>query len=156
MKPKQRKRELAKLYSEIPTFKCVEGCTACCGPTPSTKEERRAAPLLAHAYSQVENFVNESVLSWCSTCPYARPGNGCAIYADRPFLCRLFGTSEDPKLTCTKGCGPEKKFTQRQTDQLMLRYLRLFTPDDVQNNLRLTAAWQQKYDQEPDIARELP
>jgi uncharacterized protein len=153
MKAKQERRELEKLYAEIPKFKCIEGCTDCCGPVPATRDEKRLAPLLKGAVEQVENFVDESILSWCASCPYARPGHGCAIYNDRPLLCRLFGTSESPDLTCRHGCHSEKQFTVAQTNRLMARYLKLFSPEDRQEQYRLHLAWQKKYEQEPELPR---
>src|SRR5258708_28093736 len=44
MKPKQERRCLRELYAQIPTFKCIEGCTDCCGPVAASREERRAHP----------------------------------------------------------------------------------------------------------------
>jgi Fe-S-cluster containining protein len=34
-------------------------------------------------------------------CPYVVGGGGCAIYEDRPFLCRLYGNT--PELACPHG-----------------------------------------------------
>ncbi len=35
------KTKLKKLYSKIPEFKCVEGCTDCCGPVPLSEYEQK-------------------------------------------------------------------------------------------------------------------
>ena len=37
-------------------------------------------------------------------CPYLGK-NGCEVYAERPLICRLFGTT--PKLACPHGKRPE-------------------------------------------------
>jgi uncharacterized protein len=135
MKPKQEKRELKNLYDlidQMPKFECIPGCTDCCGPVPSSREEIRRAPMLANALDRLQTLVDEEVLGWCATCDYARPGHGCAIYEDRPFVCRLFGVSEDPKLTCVHGRGSSKKFTIEQTHLLVNRYLKIVCADPQQ------------------------
>lgn len=151
MKAKEERRELKKLYDLIPKFKCIEGCTDCCGPVPASREEKRKAPLLAGTADQIENLVDENVIAWCAMCPYARPEHGCAIYEDRPFICRLFGTSEHPHLTCHHGCGSEKKFTLEQTAQLTARYMKLYTAEEHAEHQQMVRAWQKKYTQEPEL-----
>lgn len=158
MKAKQERRELKKLYDLIPTFKCIEGCTDCCGPVMATREEMKKGPQLKVVADRIESLVNDKVLSWCATCPYARPGHGCAIYEDRPFICRLFGTTEDPMLTCTHGYGSEKKFTIAQSTALTNRYLNLIKddPEAVAIMERLNVAFHKKAEQEQWNACDLP
>ena len=38
------------------------------------------------------------------SCPHLGE-NGCQVYAERPLVCRLFGTT--PRLACPKGKRPE-------------------------------------------------
>ena len=151
MKPKQERRELQKLYDLIPKFKCIEGCTDCCGPVPASREEKRHAPRLAETAAIIENLVDQNIVNWCSACVYARPGHGCAIYEHRPFICRLFGTSEDPKLQCHHGYHSEKQFTVQQTTDLILRYFRLLSQEDRAEYARMSEAWNKKMAQEPEI-----
>jgi uncharacterized protein len=116
MKSKQEKRELAELYSMIPAtdLPCVEGCSDCCGPVPASREELRRGPKLFDA------------LISCSSCPYVvKNGGGCAIYDDRPFMCRLFGASEEPQMQCPHGRGASRKLSVAATRDLTRRYLRL-------------------------------
>lgn len=80
---------LEKLYAQIPTFKCVPGCTACCGPVPFAKCE----------WDRIEDKRKSTGLK----CPYAG-ANGCDIYEKRPLVCRLFGTFDG--LPCPNGCRP--------------------------------------------------
>lgn len=144
MKPKQERRELRRLYSRIPTFKCVDGCTDCCGPVPVTREEhRQGAQLLspeltgqlvdimnAGGASSEELKASPELTQWaknmgaCLKCPYVLAnGGGCAIYDNRPFLCRLFGTV--PRMPCPHGAGPERMLSIADERELMRDYLKL-------------------------------
>lgn len=142
MKPKEERRALKRLYSQIPTFKCRPGCSDCCGPVVASKQEQEVAPFLrswedtmslidilktgATAQELVAGPLLANAMSGCNSCPYVvQGGGGCAIYDDRPFLCRLFGASEDPWLTCPHGCGPAKKLTLEQTQKLYHQYIKL-------------------------------
>jgi uncharacterized protein len=142
MKPKEERRALKRLYDQIPTFKCRPGCSDCCGPVVGTKQERALAPFLNSLKDTISLIdvlrrggasqelaagpLLANALQGCSTCPYVvENGGGCAIYDDRPFLCRLFGASEEKWMTCPHGCGPEKKLSVEQTQKLFHQYLRL-------------------------------
>lgn len=46
---------------------------------------------------------HEAVLAELN-CPHLG-SNGCQVYADRPLICRLFGTT--PRLACPNGKRPE-------------------------------------------------
>lgn len=99
-----------RLYKKIPAFKCKEGCTDCCGPVPFSNWE----------WEQIEDKRKATTL----TCPYA-VGGKCEIYGQRPLICRLFGAVDDERLRCPHGCGPEKKLSQRQAEEIMKEYLRI-------------------------------
>jgi hypothetical protein len=144
MKPKQERRRLRELYAQIPTFQCIPGCTDCCGPVPSSREERRASPQLmdletVHDILEVlskggasaqELAVAPEITAWgksgadCLTCAYALEGTGCAIYDDRPFLCRLFGTV--PSMPCPHGRAPAQMLSLSDERRLVRSYLELF------------------------------
>ena len=149
MKPKEERRELRNLYDLIdrmPRFECIPGCTDCCGPVPGSREEARVAPLLDSAIDRLETLINSETLGWCATCSYAVPGVGCSIYEDRPLICRLFGVSEDPRLTCAHGRGAAKKFTLSQTRDIVNRYLKIVTADPERRAMyeRMTDLWKKK------------
>jgi hypothetical protein len=105
--------KLAALYAQIPAFTCLPGCTDCCGPVPFQRREwarvkdKRAAP---------DDRID---------CPY-ECASGCAIYAQRPFMCRLFGATDEPRLTCPHGCGPAQKLSAAEAHRLTNAYLALF------------------------------
>lgn len=103
-------KKLTKLYKKIPKFTCIEGCTDCCGPVPWSKSEWEA--------------IKDKRSAVGINCPYAN--NGCDIYDQRPFMCRLFGASDHPLLTCHRGCGPEKKLSDHETRRLTSQYKDIF------------------------------
>lgn len=115
------KTKLQRLYEAIPSFTCKPGCTACCGPVPFSREEMAAAQKHGHDHPV-------AVAPLTSSCGFAQKGQ-CAIYADRPFVCRLFGAVKDPLLACPFGCGPKKSLTAQQGEILTAKYHRIFEKD---------------------------
>lgn len=109
--------KIRKLYRQIPSFKCKEGCTDCCGPVPFAKSE----------WSLIIDKREPSIIRPLK-CPYSY-NNSCDIYSNRPFMCRLFGASEDPKLKCPHGCKPDKLLTKKQALKLTKKYQQLVNED---------------------------
>ena len=97
-----------KLYRKIPDFTCLPGCSDCCGPVPFAKEEWDAV-------ADKRNGVNV-------VCPYA-VGGRCECYRNRPFICRLYGASDD--LPCPRGFRPKVRLTVHETNRLMSKYREL-------------------------------
>jgi len=85
-----------KFFRErIPSFECKPGCHDCCGPVTTSTEEMARLPVKseeAHA-TALANF----------SCPHLGD-DGCQVYAERPLICRLFGTT--PRLACPNGMRP--------------------------------------------------
>ena len=106
----ERKKGFLDLYSQIPSFICIPDCTDCCGPVPFAKSEW--------------NRVKDKRQGGASLmCPYISPnGGGCEIYKQRPFICRLFGTSFFPPLRCPHGRGPLKMLSENKARQLTREY----------------------------------
>ncbi|MBS1141812.1 MAG: hypothetical protein H6R13_3265 [Proteobacteria bacterium] len=84
------------LRQRIPAFECVPGCHDCCGPVTASSEEMARLPLKTEA----EHAAALAELS----CPHLGK-KGCEVYAERPLVCRLFGTT--PRLACPNGKRPE-------------------------------------------------
>lgn len=97
--PRQTLRELRR---RIPAFACKTGCHDCCGPVTASSEEVSRLPRLSEA-------AHASALAELS-CPYLGP-QGCTVYAERPLICRLFGTT--PRLPCPEGCRPAEMIDAR-------------------------------------------
>jgi hypothetical protein len=102
---------LDDLYAQIPTFKCKPGCFDCCGPVPFSQEEADRIT------------IRRKQKGRC--CPFAS-ANGCEIYANRPFMCRMFGSTDDPLLQCPHGCGPIFPLSREAAQKLLDKYLRRF------------------------------
>ncbi len=75
-------------------FKCIEGCTECCGPVPFTAEQwkkfKSKACEGAKIYTLGERLcaIDENM-----KCALLKD-NRCAVYEDRPKLCKDFGLIE--------------------------------------------------------------
>ena len=88
-KPKRRKVSLPVL----PEMQCDKGCGECCGPVLCKQ----------HEYDRVVEYAQQNGIEpkrQGETCPWYQDG-GCKVYPVRPFICRLFGHSED--LVCSRG-----------------------------------------------------
>ncbi|MEW9899059.1 YkgJ family cysteine cluster protein [Chitinivorax sp. PXF-14] len=82
--------------TRIPDFECVPGCHDCCGPVTTSTVEMARLPVKTEA----EHAAALAALN----CPHLGEC-GCTVYAERPLICRLFGTT--PRLPCPHGRRPE-------------------------------------------------
>lgn len=88
--------QIIRFYRErIPTFECTPGCHDCCGPVTASSEEVARLPVK----SEAEHVAALAEYS----CPYLGE-KGCQVYAERPLICRLFGTT--PRMPCPNGKRP--------------------------------------------------
>jgi Fe-S-cluster containining protein len=105
-------RKLDDLRRRIPAFACIVGCHDCCGPVTASSEEMARLPVKSAA----EHAAALAELS----CPHLGE-HGCEVYAERPLICRLFGTT--PRLLCPNGQRPmamiDRK-TEREIDLFLL------------------------------------
>lgn len=108
---------LAAIYAKIPKFICKPGCTDCCGPVPFSKTEW--------------SVIKDKRTATCLDCPYSA-GGSCAIYENRPFLCRIFGASEEPRLRCPHGCKPVFPLSIEETKKLTAEYIQILRNDDAE------------------------
>jgi Fe-S-cluster containining protein len=98
------------LRRHIPDFACQPGCHDCCGPVTASSEEmarlpRKSAEAQARAMAEL-------------SCPHLGE-QGCQVYAERPLICRLFGTT--PRLACPNGRGPAT-MVEAGIEQQVLQY----------------------------------
>ena len=94
----------------IPAFACEPGCHDCCGPVTTSTEEMARLPVKTEA----EHAVALAALN----CPHLGAA-GCEVYAERPLICRLFGTT--PRLACPNGKRPAA-MTDPGVEQQIYRY----------------------------------
>ena len=59
-------------------------------------------------------------------CSYCVDGK-CAIYEKRPFICRIYGTSE---LLVCEDCEPERYLTAEETTELVHIYHELWKAEE--------------------------
>jgi len=85
----------------------VPGCHDCCGPITASSEEMARLPVISEA-------TRDAALAELN-CPHLG-ANGCQAYAERPLICRLFGTT--PKLACPNGKRPEVMIDPRIEQQI--------------------------------------
>lgn len=79
----------------IPSFECKPGCHDCCGPVTTSTWEMASLP--------VKSDAQHAAALADLRCPHLGD-NGCEVYAERPLICRLFGTT--PRLACPNGMRP--------------------------------------------------
>ena len=87
---------ITHLRKHIPSFECVPGCHDCCGPVTTSSEEMSRLPV------KTETEHTDALADF--NCVHLGP-NGCTVYAERPLICRLFGTTA--KMPCPNGRRPE-------------------------------------------------
>ncbi|MDD2788373.1 YkgJ family cysteine cluster protein [Methanoculleus sp.] len=104
-------RQKIRFFRErIPSFACTPGCHDCCGPVTTSSEEMSRLPVKTEA----EHAAALAELS----CPHLG-ANGCTVYAERPLICRLFGTT--PSLPCPNGQQP-LQMTDPQVEREIHRF----------------------------------
>ena len=101
-------RQKIKFFRErIPAFACKPGCHDCCGPVTASSEEMARLP--------VKSDAEHAAALADFSCPYLGD-NGCQVYAERPLICRLFGTT--PRLACPNGNRPAQMIAPRIEQQI--------------------------------------
>lgn len=121
---------LQSLYARIPAVVgCKTDCGGCCGPVPMIDQELAAIKhmIRPHEAGTLYEYAITPTKPDCLTCSYSTT-KGCAIYNDRPLLCRLFGASETPRMKCPYGAAAKKPLTEAETLQIMDDYRALSTP----------------------------
>jgi hypothetical protein len=103
-------QQIRFLRRRIPAFECIPGCHDCCGPVTVSSEEMARLPVKSEA-------AHTAALADLS-CPHLGE-TGCQVYAERPLICRLFGTT--PRLACPRGKRPATMIAP-QIEQQIHRY----------------------------------
>jgi hypothetical protein len=106
----EQRDQIRFLRSQIPSFDCVPGCHDCCGPVLTSSEEMSRLPRKSSSQRTA------ALASY--RCPHLSE-QGCTVYAERPLICRLFGTT--PRLPCPHGRRPAEMIDPR-IDALIQRF----------------------------------
>lgn len=97
-------KHLQEIYDSLPKIKCQGHCYPSCGVIPLYQVE-------------VDNIRNNGgevprTKEGSGKCLSLTSENKCAIYDQRPLVCRLFGMVK--KLPCPYGCYPDKWVSDKQ------------------------------------------
>lgn len=94
----EQETALRELWARIPAVECRGKCWDSCGAIQMTDPE--------HALTARGGFeiADSSYDGSGSLCPALTVLNTCAVYDDRPTICRLFGAAEN--MQCSQGCRP--------------------------------------------------
>lgn len=79
-------------------WKCKSGCSQCCGIVPidrwickihEGKQQRKVVEIIGDKNGEVYPFTEDG------KCVFLTPDNRCAIYDDRPDVCRQYGQCDE-------------------------------------------------------------
>lgn len=124
-------RALRMLYRDVPAVVgCKPGCGRCCGPVPWSPAERaRVAPRLPDdvvampAPGPNDGFLLLVRESHPTRCAALDDDKRCTVYDARPLMCRLFGATDAPQLTCAFGARAARPLTDTKARALCNRYV---------------------------------
>lgn len=109
--------QLDALYEQVPEVGCKGLCADACGPIKMGPLERlrtRRAGVRITPHQQAVRELRESDGEWfCDALKHGR----CAVYQDRPMICRLWGVSEG--LECPYGCRPTRTLPRAEAFALL-------------------------------------
>jgi hypothetical protein len=100
---------LLALYSKVPRLDCKRKCQEVCGPIGMGEAERR----------RMVFFASEPSLRADNVCGYLDDRRLCSVYAARPMVCRLWGTTK--RTRCPWGCEPERWLSNKEAGSLLRR-----------------------------------
>lgn len=104
--------ELERIYARLPRVACKGLCHDSCAIVPVFPMER----LRMEARSGVRYTLARD-----GHCGYLTPEKRCAVYAVRPYICRVYAATRDPLLRCPHGCQAERPLSEEDTVALHRR-----------------------------------
>jgi len=103
---------LDDIYQQIPSMKCKEGCSDCCGPVPFTDAE----------WEKVKDKPKRKA-DGSLKCQFLIDGI-CSIYGARPYICRIFGTTKGVELLeCPHDCRPLFPLPAERSEEMTNDYM---------------------------------
>jgi Fe-S-cluster containining protein len=119
--PKIPPKALLDIWEQIPKMvDCKGECVMSCGPVPASPTERKLMEERAgHSLGTDNNLM----------CNMLTEKGLCSVYAVRPMICRLWGTT--PKLKCPLGCKPERWLSDSECLEI---YRQIEQLDDDENS----------------------
>lgn len=135
---------LDELYASIPPVPCVPGCTDCCGPITMlpAEWERLGRPDAEALRLRRGNLVEvrkdargtligsgdvlaaqrDAAGRLTGDCLFAKE-DGCEVYENRPFICRLYATCF--QMPCRHGCHSHPQLPRARVRELTDEYRRM-------------------------------
>lgn len=101
---------LATIYASLPTLTCQRKCQAVCGPINPPPVERM------RILRRTRQSVGTSEVGG-TVCRLLEADGRCAVYEDRPMICRLVGLTHET--ACPHGCKPERWLSDDEAYQAM-------------------------------------
>lgn len=102
------KREIDKIYAELPSIACQGKCYDSCGPIAMSRVE----------WQRIIKRKGYEPRATSLTCPLL-VSNRCSVYQIRPLICRLWGVAEG--MECPWDCKPERYLTKVEAYDFLLR-----------------------------------
>lgn len=101
--PRERRYRIVDyVYAQIPDVGCKGLCQQCCDSIAmSATEQQRIRERHGRILPLAAGFPG-------GHCPALTAAGACSVYQDRPFICRLWGATEE--LRCPHGCVPADGF----------------------------------------------
>ncbi len=112
------KKELRRIYSKIPEFKCLDNCGKCCGPIYWSLAEE----IVIRDFLKKNGIEYRKARSFLDYCPYLNENKRCDIYPVRPLICRVYGVLEDLKCPFVRA---EKTLNREEYEELKNRIARI-------------------------------
>ena len=112
--------ELERLIPQVPD-RCPAGCSECCGPQFLSAVEATRMGLEGSKHTGCTKTFNCALLT----------SGGCSVYENRPFVCKLFGTT-NASYICRNSDQSKKQLNQHQEQfmfELYFRGLMKFDPE---------------------------
>jgi len=106
--------KISELYKEIPRSVCKKDCVKCC------------SNMIQFTPSECDAMGGYEYDGFCS---HVKNGK-CSIYERRPFVCRIYGTSE--MLRCND-CTPERFLSEEETVDIVHRYTQIKRKEEMKS-----------------------
>lgn len=133
------RNQLAELYASLPAVECKGLCQDGCGSVAMTRLEQQQI--------RVRHGVTLPLIgafaAYGKRCPALNAEGRCSVYADRPFICRLYGAAET--LRCPFGCEPADGVMSERDARLAMARL-----EELSGNTARADALRRMYEHEHD------